>query len=882
MTTNADMKLHLIIEAINRTNTAWAEFQRDVNQAVRGTDQLTATGAKTGKVLDEVGNKGSQGLKQVHDSALSLKNVLGALFTGVSIAYFSKQILDAGLAMERFGAMYKAVFQGEALAAREMAFAAEQAKRLGLEVQSVSQAYGKFSAATRNTSIEGQPTRDIFVGVAEAVTALKLSTEEANGIFLALSQMVSKGKVSAEEMNGQLGERLPGALKLAADAMGMTTAELMKQMEQGEIMASELLPKLAEELHKTYGKAATEAAEQGQGAINRFNNSIFETKAKVGEAAMPAMTSLLNTLTPLITTFNKLAWGAEAFGISVEAMAHNVVTAIKYMTPGSGVGSDEGLDKLPFFAAPFIKFIRNYQAYRGTVNQDTAAAETLIQERASFWDTGNTTPTAKSRDEIETEAKRNAERKAKEAAANRKAIAIKEAAELKRVLADLDTAYEKAQWEDKGEQKKADIRNRYADLMAKYPADRAKFEERMNRDLQQAEEEQWADWEKEQKAQEKKKTAAAEKIRDALRVVDEQIADHAVSELDRQLAAQDKFYFESLEKLQDAGMAFEDVVAKEPEIFEAAQKKKLQILNTYNNQRRQAELNMALSHVDYQERDRTISKDTAATERVKLTRELLALQVARLEQLAQEGQKGSEAWNSQAAAIQATRARLFELTELLKERSGTFTQGMIEGLQRYHDQALTFYQQGLNMAQATATGMEQAFSDGFFDVMETKFNNLGDYVLNFLRTVQRAIANFLAQQATNAIISNIGSWATSMFGSYTGSSGGGGGVVTMQAHEGGLIPRFHFGGLASDEVPAVLLRRERVLSREQNELFERFANKTDNHGSNFQLNVRIENKTSDEVKVRDLGGHFDGKQYVKNVVFELLRTSPEFRSMVRG
>jgi hypothetical protein len=462
----------------------------------------------------------------------------------------------------------------------------------------------------------------------------------------------------------------------------------------------------------------------------------------------------------------------------------------------------------------------------------------------------------------------------------------------RKIYSDLERDREKGQWNDPYESRKLDLKNKYEDLRHKEGADLKRLAAEEAKDLQAIEEEQWASWNKEIAEQEKKRLAAREKIRDALRSVDEQIADHALTELDRQLAGQDKFYFESLEKLQDAGMDFESVVAKEPEIYAAAQKKKLQILNNYLNQKRQAEISLELSKVDYGERDRSISKDTAAGERVRLTRELLDLQTARLEQLAQEGQTGSEAWNSQAAAIQATRARLFELTEQLRERTGTFGEGLTEGFKRFNDDARTYFQAGLDIAKATADGMQQAFSDGFFDVMQGKFNSLGQYVLNFLQAVQRAIANFMAQQMTNAVMSNAGSWIGSLFGA--GGTGGGstptgangvGGVYAhtggLILHEGGLVPRFHFGGLAADEVPAVLLKKERVLSREQNVLFEKFVNKTEGP-QGLSVAINIENQTGQPVEAKTGPMRLDGEAYVIGVVLKALNTSPSFRSAVRG
>ena len=93
---------------------------------------------------------------------------------------------------------------------------------------------------------------------------------------------MSKGTVQAEELRGQLGERLPGAFNLAAQAMGVTTQELNKMLDNGEVLAIDLLPKLAEVLDERFADAAGENAdklvkacrafdEQDKGVVN-FNN----------------------------------------------------------------------------------------------------------------------------------------------------------------------------------------------------------------------------------------------------------------------------------------------------------------------------------------------------------------------------------------------------------------------------------------------------------------------------------------------------------------------------------------------------------------------------------------------------------------------------------
>ena len=220
--------------------------------------------------------------------------------------YAAKEMIDASLKMDQITSSLKAVTGSSQGAAVAFDYVRGESQRLGLNLESTGLAYAKFAAATKNTTLEGEGARKVFSGVSEAVTALKLPGESASGIFLALSQMMSKGKISAEELSGQLGERLPGAVKLTADAMGLTTQELLKQMQEGKLMSADVLPKLADQLHKTYGSAAVEAAEGGQAAINRMNNAMFETKATVGDALMPVFADMakgISLLAPYITAF---------------------------------------------------------------------------------------------------------------------------------------------------------------------------------------------------------------------------------------------------------------------------------------------------------------------------------------------------------------------------------------------------------------------------------------------------------------------------------------------------------------------------------------------------------------------------------------------------
>lgn len=298
---NNEVKLIITTDAsgaVTGIKTAEGAFVKMEQTANRSADSISSGMQSTGKSIDAIKSK-------TFDAGTTFNQVFGAI-TLASVGMMVHKTIDASLAMERMNSTMNASVGSSTLAAREMQYVKEQSERLGLDLVSTSLAFGKFTASTRNTTVEGEQTRKIFVGVSEAVTALRLPTETANGIFLALSQMMSKGKISAEELSGQLGERLPGAVKLTADAMGLTTAQLLKQMEKGELMSSDVLPKLAGQLHKTYGQAAAEAAKEGQAAINRFSNAAFESKAAIGDSLMPVLVDVLDlfrSASPIITSF---------------------------------------------------------------------------------------------------------------------------------------------------------------------------------------------------------------------------------------------------------------------------------------------------------------------------------------------------------------------------------------------------------------------------------------------------------------------------------------------------------------------------------------------------------------------------------------------------
>jgi tape measure domain-containing protein len=220
-----------------------------------------------------------------------------------TVIEFARAVMDAGLAMDSLQRSFVAVTGSQAAAGETLRFLREESGRLGQNFYALAPEFKNVMAAARGTAMEGENVRKMFSAIAGASTALGLSADDTHGTLRALQQMMSKGKIQAEELRGQLGERLPGALNLMAKAMGVSTAELNKMMEDGKLLADEALPKLTAAIEEMYGAAAeTAALESAQAAVNRLSQAWTDFKVNLFDnenavAGINAITNAIKTLT---------------------------------------------------------------------------------------------------------------------------------------------------------------------------------------------------------------------------------------------------------------------------------------------------------------------------------------------------------------------------------------------------------------------------------------------------------------------------------------------------------------------------------------------------------------------------------------------------------
>ncbi len=209
------------------------------------------------------------------EAGLKVATLTGALAgAGLAITGMVKGSIDATLKIQKASLALEAVTGSSIAAAAQLKYVKEVSNATGQEFTSLAKSYSRYYAAAEGAGQSAETTAAQFRVVAQAAGVLSLGVEDTEGVFRALEQMFSKGSVQSEELRGQLGDRLPKAFQIAADAMGVTTAKLQDMMKKGQVASQEFVPKFINALKAAYNIDVSKPVESLQASMNRATNSV--------------------------------------------------------------------------------------------------------------------------------------------------------------------------------------------------------------------------------------------------------------------------------------------------------------------------------------------------------------------------------------------------------------------------------------------------------------------------------------------------------------------------------------------------------------------------------------------------------------------------------
>ncbi|HGU3644505.1 TPA: tape measure protein, partial [Escherichia coli O103:H2] len=263
-----------------------------LNQSLRETLNKLRSQTKTTSISNT-----SDAFNNLASNAIKLS---GAFYSVMGALNAYKAIMNAGL--KRDSAQRAAKFVLGDKASEAETFIRGLADKTGLNISEGLSSYAKFAAGAQG-SMSQEQTQELFGNATAMSRLMGLSNDELNGILKAFEQMASKGKIQAEELRGQLGDRMAGAFKLFAEALGMTTDQLDKAMKDGKVLSADVLPKVAKQMGLMIDKAGgwAEVAKSTQTALGKLANNWDDTMVKIFSGSQDELNGFLSSLGNLLS-----------------------------------------------------------------------------------------------------------------------------------------------------------------------------------------------------------------------------------------------------------------------------------------------------------------------------------------------------------------------------------------------------------------------------------------------------------------------------------------------------------------------------------------------------------------------------------------------------
>ncbi len=237
-------------------------------------------------------------------------------------------IPKAGLEQQATQASLLGIF-GTEKGNENIKFLADIADKAGQSILVLEQAYRRYAPSAILAGAKQEAVNKSFRDFAEVGTILHLPEEKINSLFLALDQMYSKGVVQSEEIKKQLGNVLPGAVEIGAQAMKKTPAEFMTAMKKNEVTAKEFVPKFAELYRKFFGgvddSVFLTVATQLQSNLERVKNEYIYTNRAIFQDTKTVLNDIVKSTANAITSIRE---NLTAIGQVIEIVSSLIITRL--------------------------------------------------------------------------------------------------------------------------------------------------------------------------------------------------------------------------------------------------------------------------------------------------------------------------------------------------------------------------------------------------------------------------------------------------------------------------------------------------------------------------------------------------------------------------
>ncbi|HDV2557032.1 TPA: tape measure protein [Escherichia coli] len=298
-------------------NEALAKLNSSVREAIAKARGHTSTSINSDKAANSLDNLSSAAVKTA-GAFISFQAVLSAY----------QRVMEVGLQRASSERSIDFVFGDQSTQVKK--FIQDLTQITGMDTTETQAQFASFGAsATTTMGLEG--SEELFKNLTGYARLMGRSDEQIQRALTAVSQMASKGQVMAEELKGQLSEALPGATQAFAKALGLTEKQLFDKMKNGDVKASDALPKFAKELGSQIDsrggwKAIQDSTQTMLGNLkNTWNNSLTDI-FRGSENGLQDFTRSLTTL------LNSLGGSGKSLGESLGSLMTSMSSGVDSLT----------------------------------------------------------------------------------------------------------------------------------------------------------------------------------------------------------------------------------------------------------------------------------------------------------------------------------------------------------------------------------------------------------------------------------------------------------------------------------------------------------------------------------------------------------------------
>ncbi|HFE1311066.1 TPA: tape measure protein, partial [Escherichia coli] len=305
----------------SKFNEKLAQLNASVREAIAKAKGHTSTSINGDRAASSLDNLSSAAVKTA-----------GAFISMQAVINSYRQIMEVGLQRASSERSIDFVFGDQSTQVKK--FIQDLTQITGMDTTETQAQFASFGASAKNTmGLEG--SEELFKNLTGYSRLMGRSDEQIQRALTAVSQMASKGQVMAEELKGQLSEALPGATQAFAKALGLTEKQLFDKMKNGDVKASDALPKFAKELGSQINsrggwKAIQDSTQTMLGNLkNTWNNSLTDIFRGSENGLQDFTRSLTNLLNSLGGSGKSLG---ESLGSLMSDMSHGIdnLTDISY------------------------------------------------------------------------------------------------------------------------------------------------------------------------------------------------------------------------------------------------------------------------------------------------------------------------------------------------------------------------------------------------------------------------------------------------------------------------------------------------------------------------------------------------------------------------